>query len=236
MLQYGKKEPIHNITVPDLPHPDTDHHKLYLQSNKTLSSSAGEDTSIVSYESENTKDIASFTLNFDKQTHLVGLPKAVLFMSCKELDDMCLFLLVRKLDQTGKALVHLTIPYARFPIIDGNDAIPSGLIAYTGPIGLLRASHRYIDDTKSIHSQYPFHPHDRVELVTPGDVVKMEIGIWFMGTRFEEGESLRLDVSGSNPLWPDLTTSNEFPINKGVHNIHVGGEYQSHLILPFVQL
>lgn len=31
-----------------------------------------------------------------------------------------------------------------------------------GFLGVLRASHRGSDDPQSMHSQYPFHPHERV--------------------------------------------------------------------------
>jgi len=236
LLNYGKNEPVQNIKVPEFPIPDTDYRKYYLAPEGKLSlDGPPSSSSSVSYNAED-GSAASFTYTFDKPTQLVGLPKAVVYMSCEDLDDMCLFLQIRKLAADGTPLIHLTIPFSRAPVDDPKDAIQSGLITYNGPIGCLRASHRHIDASKSIHPNYPFHPHDRVELVTPGQVVELEIGIWFMGVQYQEGESIRLDISGSNPLWPELTTSNAEPMNKGTHKVHFGGEYASHLIVPHVSL
>ena len=64
----------------------------------------------------------------------------------------------------------------------------------------MRALHRKIDDSRSLHPQYPFHTHDEVQKVEPGTVVKLEIGLWAMGIEFEEGESLSVQVSGEYPL------------------------------------
>ena len=236
LLNYGKDEPIQKIKVPDFPIPDTDYRKYYLADDKKLVlGSAPEEASSVSYNSED-GSMATFTYTFDEATQLCGLPKAVVNVSCDALDDMCLFLQLRKLDVNGEPLIHLTIPFSRAAIDDPKDAPSNGLIVYNGPIGCLRASHRHIDPSKSIHPNYPFHTHDRYEPVPRGEIIELEIGIWFMGLQYEKGQSIRLDISGSNPLWPELSTSNADPINKGQHTVHFGGKYASHLILPHVAL
>jgi predicted acyl esterase len=236
LLRYGKNEPIQKIKIPDFPIPDTDYRKYYLADNGKFSlEGSPRETSSVSYNAED-GSMVTFTHTFDQRTQLVGLPKAVIHVSCDELNDMCLFLQLRKLDIEGNPLIHLTVPFSRAPIDDPKDAPSNGLITYNGPIGCLRASHRHIEPSKSIHPNYPFHPHDRVELVPRGQIVEMEIGIWFMGLQYEQGESIRLDISGSNPLWPELSTSNAEPMNKGQHTVHFGGSHASHLILPHVSL
>lgn len=236
LLQFGKREPI-DMVVPDFPIPDTDHRSLYFGENGTLSSTAPSNTSIVTYDSENKDDKVAFTIKFDKQTRLVGLPKAVVYMSCDDLDDLCVRVRLRKLDANGKVLRHCTIPFSRVPFTDPDEAIDSTLIIHHGSVGLLRASHRHIDHTKSMHPQYPFHPHDRVEKVTPGTVVRLEIGIWAMSVHYDAGESLAVEISASSGLWPDLgDESAPFETNKGVHKVHFGGEYPSHVILPFTNL
>lgn len=105
-------------------------------------------------------------------------------------------------------------------------------------LGILRASHRATDESKSLHPQYPFHPHDREEKVRPGSVVKMEIGIWAMGIDYEAAESISMQISGNFPLIAEYRDGSEAPPlevkNKGMHKIHFGGDYPSHLILPFV--
>jgi hypothetical protein len=62
-------------------------------------------------------------------------------------------------------------------------------------VGILRASHREIDSSRSIHPQFPFHPHKWQDKVSPGTIVKLEIGIWAMGVDFDEGESISVRVS-----------------------------------------
>jgi hypothetical protein len=61
------------------------------------------------------------------------------------------------------------------------------LMFQVGSLGILRVSRRCIDSPRSIHENYPFRPHDRDDFLVPGEVVKMEIGIWAMG-----GWSMRL--------------------------------------------
>jgi predicted acyl esterase len=107
---------------------------------------------------------------------------------------------------------------------------------YYGPTGILRASHRKVDASKSLHPQYPFHTHDEVQKVTPGEIVKLEIGLWAMGIDFEAGESLSVQVSGEYPLVMEFGTK-KMDIedrNRGVHRVHLGGDLASHVILPFV--
>lgn len=236
LLQFGKREPI-QLEVPDFPIPATDYRTLYLAENGTLNLAAPSETSIVTYDSETKGHSASFTVKFEEQTRLVGLPKAIVYLSCDNLDDMCVSVRFRKLDSNGKPLRHMTIPFARVPVTDPDQAPDSALIIHHGSVGLLRASHRHIDPTQSMHPQYPFHPHDRVEKVMPGTVVRLEIGIWAMSVQYDAGESLSVEISGSNGMWPELgDCSGPFVTNKGVHKVHFGGEYPSHVILPFTNL
>jgi hypothetical protein len=71
---------------------------------------------------------------------------------------------------------------------------------HVGSLGILRASRRAIDAEKSIHENYPFHPHDRDEFLAPGEIVKLEVGIWAMSVEYEAGESIRVGVHGDSPL------------------------------------
>ena len=127
---------------------------------------------------------------------------------------------------------------------DVPEAFNVGLLFFSGPTGLLRASRRAIDHSLSWHPQYPHHPHDKDEKIAPGTIVELEIGIWAIGNRYEAGESLRLSISGCNPTWTELRDTEYIPRNpeaesagnKGQHTIHFGGQYPSRLILPFVPL
>ncbi|KAH6209133.1 hypothetical protein HBI15_155430 [Parastagonospora nodorum] len=241
-LTYGDKEAIYPIIEEDFPLPRTEYRTLYLGAQDNLQLSVPDSTSTVSYNAvSGTQPVAhaKFNLRFDKATRLMGLPKAVLYMSCKDFDDMVVYVLIRKLDAQGNPMISINIPWSAAPYKMAAD-IPesdySNLMIYYGPTGVLRASHRKIDASKSIHPQYPFHPHDELEKITPGEIVKLEIGLWAMGIDFEAGESLSVQVSGEYPLVMEFGTK-KMEIedrNRGTHQVHIGGEYASHIILPFV--
>lgn len=161
-------------------------------------------------------------------------------MSCDAHDDMIVYVLIRKLDKNGKEMFNLSIPWKAAPYKRMED-IPikelSNLLIYYGAMGILRASHREIDPSKSLHPQYPFHPHTEAKFVPPGEVVEMEIGIWAMGIEFEAGESLRVQISGQYPLVREFPQFLPPPVderNRGSHKVHFGGSHQSRVILPFV--
>lgn len=241
-LTYGDKEAIYPIIEDDFPIPRTDYRTLYLGGNNDLLATTPAESKIMSYNSEsrtNPVAHAHFNLRFDKPTRLMGLPKAVLYMSSPDFDDLVVYVLIRKLDAKGNPMININIPWSAAPYDKAAD-IPesdySNLMVYYGPTGVLRASHRKIDATRSLHPQYPFHTHDEVQKLAPGEVVKLEIGLWAMGIDFEAGESLSVQVSGEYPLVKEFGGVKEEleERNKGTHQVHLGGEYASHVILPFV--
>ncbi|KAI5238246.1 alpha/beta-hydrolase [Aureobasidium subglaciale] len=244
-LPFGDHEVVYPIEVQDFSVPNTDYKKLYLGEKNNLLESAPTETSIVSYNSESGSHPvahAPFNLRFDKKPRLMGLPKAVLYMSYDDQDDMVIYVLIRRLDKNGKVMIAINIPWSHCLYPD-TASIPesdySNLMIYFGPTGILRASHRKTDPSKALHPQYPFHTHDEVQKTTPGTVVEFEISLWAAGMDFEEGESLSVQVSGEYPL-VDEFKGREPPKakveerNKGRHNVRLGGEYASHVILPFV--
>ncbi|GAB1208438.1 hypothetical protein APSETT445_007187 [Aspergillus pseudonomiae] len=241
-LQFGDRDAIDNIVLEDFPVPSTEYRSLYLGGNQQLLSAPATDYSTVSYDSETRVSIAEFDYTFEKPSRLIGLPKAILYMSAEEQDDFTVFVILRKKDKNGKLLMHLNFPLHATPVKSVDD-IPekdqAGLNLHLGPVGILRASHRAIDSTKSIHPQFPFHPHLKQEKIEPGTVTKLEIGIWAMGVDFDAGESISLQVGGQYPsISQDITPFSKprpaYELNKGKHTVHFGGEYPSHVILPFI--
>lgn len=206
LLQFGDRPAIEHIILEDFPVPNTDYKTLYLGgSNNKLVEAPPSALEKVSYDSEKHTSFAEFTKTFDKPTRLLGLPKAVLYVSCSDLsrDDFTVFIILRKLDADGKALFHLNFPVKATPV-NSIDEIPEkdrmSLNLFSGATGILRASHREIDPEKSLHPQFPFHPHKRQQKIKPGEVVKLEIGIWAMGVHYEAGETLSLRVSLPYPV------------------------------------
>lgn len=244
LLRFGEKEPIYPIAEENYPIPRTQYKDFFLDRNGALSFAPPSQTATVYYDSELRKqpDCVSFKHIFETKTRLVGLPKAVLFMSTEDSDDMNVYVLLRKLDSQGKPMLNLNIPWKNAPITSFNELDPKdchNLLFYVGPMGILKASRRHIDEKNSLHSQYPFHTHDREEKLTKGEIVKLEIGLWAMGIGYEAGEGISLEIYGQYPLFKDPKwKENPNPRgergNVGQHVVHYGGAYQSRIILPVV--
>lgn len=197
-LRFGDNKPTHDIVLEDFPVPDTEYKTLYLSRGGRLAEQSPSDPTTSGYNSEDGKSWVEFTHTFQEPSRLIGLPKAVLYMSCDAQDDFVVFVILRKKDKNGKDLMHLNFPFEASPVKSMAE-IESGqqhsVNTHVGQMGILRASQRHIDESQSMHPQYPFHPHDRQEMVPPGTIVKLEVGIWAMGVDFEAGESISLRVS-----------------------------------------
>ncbi len=74
--------------------------------------------------------------------------------------------------------------------------------------------------------------------MTPGEPVPLGIEILPSGTLFRPGETLRLVTQGKDIYHyprPVIQALHDDRVNHGAHVIHVGGGYDSHLLVP-VQL
>ncbi|PWY97393.1 alpha/beta-hydrolase [Testicularia cyperi] len=238
LLKYGEnQEPIHYIDAPDYPLPNTDYKQFYLHKDAKLRLEEPTDSAVISYDSESNADFAGFTYTFDKKTQLAGMVRANLFLSCDDMDDMEVYVIIRKLDKQGKEMLNLNLPWSSVPIKSFDEMTPrqrSNLVLYLGPAGMLKASHRAIDEKRSMHPLYPFHPHDREDKIPPGTVVEVPVSLWPMGIEFEAGESLRLQVSGQKVRLQEFSNDSQKGINKGKHHIHLSLQHPSHIVLPFL--
>ncbi|KAH6951211.1 Alpha/Beta hydrolase protein [Ilyonectria sp. MPI-CAGE-AT-0026] len=197
-----------------------------------------------SYQSDTWDDDgAHFTHTFDKYTELIGSSKATLFMSCNDLDDLDVYIVLRKLDHNGKALLNYNIPKNDWNVGVTEDDIPDfNTYKYVGPSGRLRASKRALgiepglteEQNRSKTPAELWFPHDKSDKVPRGEVVKLEIPIWPGGIAFEAGESIRLEIKGHDPLFPEHAPLYRLPKNqnKGRHVVHTGGEHRASLLLP----
>lgn len=197
-LRFGDNKPVHDIVLDDFPVPNTDYQTLYLSSDGKLDAKSPSSSTSLTYDSEDRNSWVEFTHTFKEPARLIGLPKATLYMSCKAQDDFVVFVILRKKDVNGKDMMHLNFPFEASPIdsmADIDAKSQHSVNTHVGQMGILRASQRHIDESKSMHPNYPFHPHDKQEKVPPGTVVKLEIGIWALGVDFDAGESISLRVS-----------------------------------------
>lgn len=235
LLRFGEKAPIENMVGSEFPPSRTKYLKAYLTPDGlTFDKPSGPETA-ASYNSQDPDAGVAFKYTFSERTQLMGIPKAVLYMHCDDLDDMDVFLVLEKISSSGERLLNFNIPWKNLPVSSIAE-IPekehSELILYQGPTGILRASNREIDASRSMHPNWPFYTHESIEKVVPGTVVRLEIGIWVMGIEYEAGESLQLRVSGRYQGLSKFGA--DHTLNKGLHWVHMGGDYDSHLVLPFV--
>jgi uncharacterized protein len=211
-----------------------------------MSAEASPDAGTVSYQSDvdceqvdNDSEEACFMYKFSKRTYLLGSIKATLFMSCKDADDMDIFLQARKTDSSGKILINYNIPEADMAACGvPQEKVPLlNTYVYLGPHGQIRASHRAIDENLS-KPHYLQHEHLREEKVPMGEVVEIETSLWPGGMIFEPGESLVFKVSGHPMYLAEFPTlRGKFKArNTGVHSISVGGQglSRSYVTVPFL--
>ena len=165
---------------------------------------------------------AVFDHRFNSDRELTGHAKLKLWVEAEGADDMDLFVALQKLDTAGVEVGFVF--YAFFE---------NGPVA----LGWLRASHRALDTARSRPEQ-PVHPHDREEPLPAREPVPVEIEIWPFSTLFRAGETLRVIVQGSDVYKEGLPrlpfARHEATRNRGVHVIHAGGRYDSHLLAPVI--
>lgn len=105
-----------DVPFADYPVPSTDYCNLYLHDSGKLGSSPQVHESFATHDADSYQAKPSeFVLKFDKATSLVGHSKAELWMSCKDKDDMDVYVSIRKLSKTGEVLEHVNVPWEALP-------------------------------------------------------------------------------------------------------------------------
>ncbi|WP_410575416.1 CocE/NonD family hydrolase [Amycolatopsis sp. cmx-4-61] len=221
-----------NLPADTFPPADVTATRYYLDGRtRTLTTTVPAGEAAVSYPVAANPAAASFLARFDEDTVLVGYPKAHLWVEARDADDMDLFVLAQKLDAHGTPLQTFTVPNRTAMVHDLTDHGAS-ILRYKGSDGRLRASARHLDEKLST-DDVPAHTFDRVELLSPGEIVDVEIDLLPIGLSFRAGEQLRFVVSSRNLLGTLMPGIQEYTgANRGEHVIHTGGEHASYLQLP----
>ena len=169
-------------------------------------------------------------MRFDAPTTFLGYPKARLWVEADGHDDMDLFIFLQKLNAEGE-------PLEQFNIADPNPKVQeitrggAAILKYKGSNGRLRASMRHLDESLST-AAIPVHSFDRVEKLSPGEVVCVEIDMFPVGLALHPGEQLRVVVTGYNIVGGAMPGTDNLPNeNRGRHVIHTGGDRASYLQL-----
>jgi uncharacterized protein len=120
----------------------------------------------------------TFSMTVDRETEITGPIAAKLFISSST-RDADLFLIVRVFDLQGKELTFMGSTDPNTPIANG----------------WLRASHRRLDPSRSTPYR-PWHPHDRSEPLTPGEVYECDVEILTSCIVVPAGWRIALTVRG----------------------------------------
>jgi uncharacterized protein len=206
--------------------------KYYLNgASRALSTEAPIDEVTADYDVDSNPNAVSFIVQFDQETVLVGYPKAHLWVEARGADDMDLFVLVQKLDAYGTPLQQFTVPNQNARVHDLTDH-GATILRYKGSDGRLRVSARHLDEALST-DDVPAHSFDRIEKLSPGEIVDIEIDLLPIGLVFYPGEKLRFVISSRNLLGSLMPAIREYVgANSGQQVIHTGGKRASYLQLP----
>jgi predicted acyl esterase len=220
------------VTSDQFPPADVSSTKYYLDGRtRSLAPAAPADELPLSYAVAGNPSAVSFITTFAEETVLVGYPKAHLWVEARDADDMDLFVLVQKLDRQGTPLQAFTSPNHSAMAHDVTDH-GATVLRYKGADGRLRVSMRHLDAALST-DDVPAHSFDRVEKLSAGEPVEIDVELPPIGLRFRAGEQLRFVISSNNLLGTLMPGIVEYVgANGGQHVIHTGGGHASYLQLP----
>ena len=182
--------------------------------------------------------ITMVTPPFEIETEITGPVAAKLFVSSST-TDADLFLVLRVFEP------------------DGAEVVLQGAIDPHTPIGQgwLRASHRKLDPERS-EPWRPWHTHDELQPLTPGEIVELDIEIWPTSIVVPPGYRVGLSVRGTDYEFEGGDEAAELshfkgaklrgvgiythadPIHRptdifgGTTTVHAGPDHPSYLLLP----
>jgi predicted acyl esterase len=176
-----------------------------------------------------------FSTVLQEETEITG-PAAAKLFAASSTEDADLFLILRVFDPAGAEITFQGALDPHTPIAHG----------------WLRASHRALDPELSTPYR-PFHPHDRRELLTPGEVYELDVEIWPTCLVVPAGYTLALDVQGKDFQYSDevkqvgwFTMTGVGPFKHddpgdrpadvfgGRVTLHAGGGRDAYVLLPVI--
>jgi predicted acyl esterase len=174
----------------------------------------------------------------EREMEITGPLAAKLFVSSST-KDADLFLIVRVFDPQGKEVTFMGSTDPNTPIANG----------------WLRASHRRLDPQRS-QPYRPYHPHDRVEPLTPGEVYECDVEIvpscivvpagWrvaltvrgkdyeYNGELSEFGKKFHYATRGTGGMTHDDPDNRPKDVFGGTVTLHAGGGRDAYLLLPII--
>jgi hypothetical protein len=178
------------------------------------------------------------TPEFEEEVEFTGPMSARLWVSSST-TDADLFLILQLFDPEGQEVTFEGSTDPNTPIANG----------------WLRASHRAIDPQRSVSWQ-PYHPHDRLEPLTPGEIYQLDIefvpscivvppgyrlALWVRGKDYEYtggldeyGEKFVYATRGTGGMTHADTDDRPAERFGGTTTIHIGPSQPSHVLLPLI--
>ena len=170
------------------------------------------------------------TAPFEAETEITGPVRLRLWVASST-DDMDLFATLRAFDPRGDEDTFVGANEPQVPVAQG----------------WLRVSHRKTDPCLSTPYR-PYHTHDRVERLVPGERYAVDVEIWPTSMVFPRGYRLGLTVQGkdferggsagafkgSGPFLHDDPDDRNAARFGGMHSIYTGGPHRSYLLLPII--
>jgi predicted acyl esterase len=168
-------------------------------------------------------DSASFsTAPFERDTEFTG-PAALRLWVSSTTADMDIFAVLRAFDPQGQEATF----------IGAHEKVPLAM-------GWLRASHRKLDPARSLPYR-PYHAHDEVQKLQPGQVYPVDVEIWPTSLVFPKGWRLVLTLQGHEfVVSPPGRLLHDHPVDRdpgefgGTNTIHTGGDQASYLLMPLI--
>jgi uncharacterized protein len=180
----------------------------------------------------------TFSMKIERETEITGPMAAKLFVASAT-TDADLFLIVRVFDPQGREVTFMGSTDPNTPIANG----------------WLRASHRRLDSARTLPYR-PYHPHDRVQPLTPGDVYECDVEIVTSCIVVPAGWTLALSVRGKDYEYEGELSEFAKTFHYGTRGtggmthadpddrppvvfdnrvtLHSGGDRQSWLLLPII--
>jgi predicted acyl esterase len=203
----------------------------------TLSEEAPQAAGEVTYQGFG-DGVTFLTPAVEVETELTGPLAAKLFVSSATA-DADLFLVVRVFSPDLREVVFHGALDPHTPVAQG----------------WLRASHRKLDPELTLPHR-PYHTHDEVQPLTPGEVYELDVEIWptcivvppgyrigltvrgrdyvYPGEVSDEGEKLGGVWNGVGPFKHDDPRDRPAEVFGGDVTVHTGPEHPSHLLLPVI--
>lgn len=147
--------------------------------NRSLQPNQVQDSQLLSYESMG-EGVTFLTPPFEQETEITG-PSSLRLNVSSSTSDTDIFAVLRLFDPQG------------------NEVVFQGALDPHSPLahGWLRASHRKLDEQKSLPYR-PYHTHDEHQALQPGQVVALDIEIWPTCIVIPVGYRLGLSIRGKD--------------------------------------